>query len=641
MADNLKTTGKKKTADGDYENPTPAAPAATPKPLPLAPAETPSPTQLPLASTETPTVTPASYTPINANTDTSYAEHLKQKEIYGANPDTNKAYTNEELTQQLIAAGIDPSLLSDYYFKGGYTQDRDEAIANGGSGDPTQFYAPGTWYSYDGYQRPVQEGSSGADEAHMSEGEYQYIQYCKQMYAECQANGDREGMNYWHSEAEKTRARMGYSGGTDGSDYITLGYLGVNSNDGGGASGGRNSDASGGAAGAGSGSDLKSYLDAWQQAALQQSNGQIDYAVQQAITELQRALEDAQPQFKEQAETVDLSARQAMDNSALYAELRGDKGGIGQEQYNAIQNTQAQNRLAVQQAQTKLATDTERQIADLRAQGEFEKADAALEITQTYLAQLISLEQWAAEYNLSVDQFNEQIRQWEMEYNMAMQQLQISQNQWQAEFDFAQQQYQDSLALNSQNQMADVAWSLLQAGVELDADQLKALDISADQASQLLLQAQMKQSDSGDTTTKPVYDQSVYEWLYSANAKDYGTAYEELRNAGYNTTDANRYAKYYTETWLEEYTPPVDPIPDEGTWGAGYSTNQTRVPGEPLRASEWDQIKSKVRQYLENGYFAEVTAIMDQLDAAGQWNENQYNELIALLDFYGYFNKKK
>ena len=30
---------------------------------------------------------------------------------------------------------------------------------------------------------------------------------------------------------------------------------------------------------------------------------------------------------------------------------------------------------------------------------------------------------------------------------------------------------------------------------------------------------------------------------------DYGTAYEQLRQAGYNTTDANRYAKYFAETY--------------------------------------------------------------------------------------------
>ena len=77
-----------------------------------------------------------------------------------------------------------------------------------------------------------------------------------------------------------------------------------------------------------------------------------------------------------------------MDNAALYAELRGDRGGIGLAQYNAVQNAAEENRLAVDAAQIKMATDTDRQIADLRTQGEFAKAKQVLEISQAYLQQL-------------------------------------------------------------------------------------------------------------------------------------------------------------------------------------------------------------------------------------------------------------
>lgn len=421
------------------------------------------------------------YTPINADTDTSFLEHQKQKEIYTANPDTNPAYTNDELARQMTAAGIDPDGIHDFNYKGGYTQDRNLALANGGSGDPVPFYADGEWYMYDGKPRDVKEGDSGADEALLSEGEYAYIQHCKKMYAEAKT---QEGKNYWHNEAEKTRARAGYSGGTDGSDYITLGYLGVNKDKYNSSPGKAPSGGSGASSDAGTSSELKGLLDTWQQAAMQQSDGQIDYAVAKAVAELQRALADAQPQFKEQAESVDRDARQAMDNSALHAELRGDKGGIGQEQYNAIQNTQAQNHLAVQQAQTKLATDTARQIADLRAQGEFEKADAALAITQTYLTKLISLEQWAAEYNLSVAQFEASLQQWEAEYDLSMQKLQTSQNQWQAEFDYDKQ-------LNSQNQLASMGTALLNAGVMPGAEHLAAMGITVEQASEALWRQQL------------------------------------------------------------------------------------------------------------------------------------------------------
>ena len=257
---------------------------------------------------------------------------------------------------------------------------------------------------------------------------------------------------------------------------------------------------------------MKSLLAAWQDAAINQQNGQIDYAVAKAVADLERALADAQPQFKEQAESVDRNARQAMDNSALYAEMRGDKGGIGQEQYNSIQNTAAQNHLTVQLAQTKLATDTQRQIADLRAQGEFEKADAALQITQQYLQQLISLEQWAAEYNLSVDQFNESVRQWEAEYNMAMQQLQIGQNQWQAEFDAAQNRWQAEFDYGKQSDMANIGWALLESGVSLSKEQLAAMGINEAQASQILMQQQLNAALKGGNNTKSAFFDNALDW---------------------------------------------------------------------------------------------------------------------------------
>lgn len=169
--------------------------------------------------------------------------------------------------------------------------------------------------------------------------------------------------------------------------------------------------------------DLKPLLDAWQEAALAQQQSKIDYATQKGINDLERAQEDAQVQFKAAQEQIAADELAARDNQALYAEARGDKGGIGAAQYDNIANTAAINRQSVRDAQTKLATDTWRQIADLRAQGEYEKADAVLEITQTYLSNLISLEQWAANYGLSAAQFEESVREWEKNFQLSVAEL--------------------------------------------------------------------------------------------------------------------------------------------------------------------------------------------------------------------------
>ena len=159
------------------------------------------------------------------------------------------------------------------------------------------------------------------------------------------------------------------------------------------------------------------------QIAQQRAKKQVDYAVQQGVDELTRAEEDAQEQFQTQQNQVDIDEAKALDNQALYAEARGDRGGIGQAQYGQIQATAMNNRRAINSARTKLATDTQRQIADLRAKGEFQKADAVLQLTQSYLGQLMDLQKWGAEFSMQEAQFNAQLEQWDAEMQMRLAEL--------------------------------------------------------------------------------------------------------------------------------------------------------------------------------------------------------------------------
>ena len=141
-----------------------------------------------------------------------------------------------------------------------------------------------------------------------------------------------------------------------------------------------------------------------------------DYAVTNGINELNRNLQDSKAMYQTQRNQVDADEAKALDNQVLYAEARGDRGGIGMSQYGGIQNTAATNRQVINSAEVKLQTDTARQIADLRAQGEFEKADKVLEITNKYLTELQNLEKWAKEKNVGVQEFNAKLREWENEY---------------------------------------------------------------------------------------------------------------------------------------------------------------------------------------------------------------------------------
>ena len=170
-------------------------------------------------------------------------------------------------------------------------------------------------------------------------------------------------------------------------------------------------------------SGMRNLLDQWLSAAKQQQEAAINYGVEQGVNELRRAEEDAQQQYQAQQDQINIDEARAKDNQALYAEARGDRGGIGAAQYDSIMNAAAQNRLTVSQQQTKLSTDTARQIADLRAQGEYKKADAVLELTQRYLTQLMSLEQWALNYQMDVAQFNLQLEKWQADYALSLAKL--------------------------------------------------------------------------------------------------------------------------------------------------------------------------------------------------------------------------
>ena len=235
-------------------------------------------------------------------------------------------------------------------------------------------------------------------------------------------------------------------------------------------------------------SQMESQLQPWLDAAQKQQTGQIDYATQQGVKDLQRAEEDAQEQFQTQRNQIDIDEAKALDNQALYAEARGDKGGIGQAQYNTVQNTAAVNRLTVNKAQTKLSTDTARQIADLRAQGEFEKADALLSLTQNYLSQLMQLQQWGLNFNLSIDEFNASLKQWSAEFEMSQAELT---GQYQGAPTWAAAQAEREL-------MADAGWALLDAGITPSAAQLEAMGLTPEQAKSLIAAAKLARGGGGN-----------------------------------------------------------------------------------------------------------------------------------------------
>ena len=412
-----------------------------------------------------------------------------------------------------------------------------------------------------------------------------------------QAQRGEISWGYANWQANLIRSQYGYSGGDKGDQYIptdTDTFLGI-SRPGisGSASGSSGSSVAGvDPIGRYDSAGLKSTLDQWLAQAQKQQQAAIDYQVDKSVQDLRRQEEEANEQFQTQRNQVAIDEATAKDNQALYSEARGDKGGIGAAQYDSIMNTAAQNRLAVNQQQTKVATEVARQITDLRAQGEFEKADALLSLSQTYLSQLMGLEQWAAEYNLNVDQFNAGLEQWRQEFNASL-------KQWDASFGLQlgelmgtyngqptlegqQWAYEQEQANNAT--LASAGETLLAAGILPSDSQLAAMGMSKEQAQSFISalkaqQAVASQSPSrnpSDDTGDPV--SSDYDGLFAA-AQAYNGSVKNFISSNYKKygfTSSTDLYDYY-DTWLSNGAtdPQLSYDPDEGIFtfnGRSYSS---------------------------------------------------------------------
>ena len=378
---------------------------------------------------------------------------------------------------------------------------------------------------------------------------------------------------------------------------------------------------------------LHALLEEWKNAAQAQNQGKIDYETQKAILELERILADSQAKYQAQAAQVARDEMQSRDNSALYAEMRGDKGGIGEEQYSSIMNTAAQNRLAVQQAQTKLATDTNRQIADLRAQGEFAKADAALELAQTYLSQLINLEQWAAEYNLSVDQFNESVRQWEAEFHKQMEQFQSNKDLAWAEL---MGQYQGKPTLSAQkyaeSQLIASGQSLLSYGIMPSDEQLKAMGMTREQAGQLIAAAQLEMAAKAEAEKNKVSGGGKGSGG-SGNAGGGATGktdvYQKIFDKGYTDKQEDEIVVFLMEQGMKESV--------ANNYAKAYVSTKYKAMKKADEGISGDRFNAMMRTIIMMMDQGKTDALISGIDAVWpEMSRDQQKQLQNLLGRYGY-----
>jgi hypothetical protein len=132
-------------------------------------------------------------------------------------------------------------------------------------------------------------------------------------------------------------------------------------------------------------SNTKSYADAitaqYDAYAKQQQNS-IGYQTDQQVNSALRSYEDATGDYQSQDKSLAANMYNAMDNQALVSRANGQYGGILTAQVGAVQNDYQRQRQQLALQQQKLATDTLREVEDLRTQGEYDKADALLKANQ-------------------------------------------------------------------------------------------------------------------------------------------------------------------------------------------------------------------------------------------------------------------
>ena len=209
---------------------------------------------------------------------------------------------------------------------------------------------------------------------------------------------------------------------------------------------------------------MKELLSSWSEAALRQKEAKIDEQTAEGVAALGDALHDANERAQTDRDRNEIDAAKAKDNAALYAEARGDRGGIGQAQYSEIEAQRLRSRQAINAAQTRIASDTARQIAALRAKGEFQKADALLDVTQKYLSQLLTLEKWSANWENTQAQLRRSVEQWERSYAQTISGA------------------EHTASRERQSQLASSGDALLKAGILPSAEQLAAMGMTAEQA---------------------------------------------------------------------------------------------------------------------------------------------------------------
>lgn len=465
----------------------------------------------------------------------NYIKELENQRAYAAaNPTVTQTPTSEELYGKYSSI-VDGTLggLGSRSSAGYVTMDGNHAQKAASQYGAT--VTPITYGDYEGGwsvtgvdRGTAPAGNSGADWDLMTDGDFAIIQQLKQQYEAAKAAGDTEAMNAAHLEAERIRGRYNYSGGADGSMYLTYGALAGYGTEGSGSglanayasalgSGSGGSSSSYYTTGGGSGDDLSEYLKQMYGAKTDAAVAELTAAYQQNVAALNRAAAGLEEQYQSARNQTAGASELAARNFNEYAAAYGLNSGTGG-QAELARNVTLQNNLNSLNAEEANAY-AELELAKANAQSEYNLA--------------VSQAQATGEYELAAALYQEQIRV--QEQLAARQQALLEQSRW-------EQQLQLEQGSAQQSQLAAYGEAYLEQGVMPSDAMLVAMGITRADA-QAYISAMAAANVTGSTKTSGSRSSSVGSGTIGTS--DYTGLFSAAKESGYpKSFISNNYKSY-------------------------------------------------------------------------------------------------
>lgn len=276
--------------------------------------------------------------------------------------------------------------------KGGQTFTYGGASGTGGSGGSSSgggSSGSGTYTPLGSHNDQTIKDTSVEDSAQMAA--------IKKRYAEAQARGDAAAMKSAHADAEALRAQYGYSGGSDGSDYIGKGYV------------------SGNVLGKQMSNQLNSGFDAYKkymEDAAAQQQAALKAKVDSAVTSLNGQKYEVQKQTEANNAAAEKAYMQSIKPGGSNAETLAANGlltsGLTESSQisagNAYQNALNSNATT----QTETLAKIEQAITQAQLTGDIEAANALANLYKEIAAKgyentqnIVAANQWGQQFGLS------------------------------------------------------------------------------------------------------------------------------------------------------------------------------------------------------------------------------------------------